>query len=99
MFKQKIGKAKLSKALGLELLKDQVETLETNIQKMRNSALKIVIFDSEMYIHHLRTIKAALMSWKFIVIRSQDGTTSHSFVLNDLTYYNSYEITGYFKEG
>jgi hypothetical protein len=57
----------------LELLKDQVGNLETNVQKIKDTALTHVIFDTELYIHHLTTVKAALMSRKCVVVISQNG--------------------------
>ncbi|KAI8847217.1 hypothetical protein BC829DRAFT_250720 [Chytridium lagenaria] len=69
---KRVERDKVSKALAVEFLKNQIGSLETSLQKMKGVTVPILIPDAGCYIHNLRFIKTLLMSRSAILIIPQD---------------------------
>ncbi|TPX63158.1 hypothetical protein SpCBS45565_g06822 [Spizellomyces sp. 'palustris'] len=63
---------KLMKALATERLKDQVSTLEQNINKLKELSCPMILIDTNGYVNHLGFVKKWLASRKSIVIVPMD---------------------------
>ncbi|KAJ3105262.1 Protein smg7 [Phlyctochytrium planicorne] len=71
---KKLERDKMSKALAVEFLKNQIGSLESSLEKMKVAPVPIYILDADSYICHLQFVKATLMSKKAIIVLPLDVT-------------------------
>ncbi|KAJ3217081.1 Protein smg7 [Dinochytrium kinnereticum] len=69
---KRLERDKVSKALAVEFLKNQIGSMETSLQRMKEVTIPIIIPDVQCYIQNLKFVKTVLMSRSAVVIIPQD---------------------------